>query len=45
MLLLTVNMANISVLYSADVVQLYPQVVYPLYTGLYGLLNTTKVKC
>jgi hypothetical protein len=30
MLLLTVSTADISVLHSAEVVQLYPQAVYPI---------------
>jgi hypothetical protein len=30
MLLLTVSMTDISVLHSAEVVQLYPQAVYPI---------------
>jgi hypothetical protein len=40
---MTVSMTDIPVLHSADVVHLYPQVVFTFGPGLYEPLNTPKV--
>jgi hypothetical protein len=38
-----VSTTDISVLHSAEVVQLYSQAMYPIWPGLIGHVNTAKV--
>jgi hypothetical protein len=40
---MTVRMADIPVLHSAEVAHLYPQDVFPVYLGLARPLDTSKV--
>jgi hypothetical protein len=40
---MTVSTIDIPGLYSAEVVHLHPQVLFPFHRGLYGPLNTFKV--
>jgi hypothetical protein len=40
---MTVSLADIPVLHSAEVAHLYPQVMFPFRLKFYGPLNTSKV--